>query len=145
MYRRVRKASSQPCNRSNIFCATAISFLTICCSPTSIMVANPSHLYVLYFLITACNVFVAGQNPGHGIEARQETDLSAATNPRDFYARAYHACMVHPFRIQRRLFTDTIRSYRPRAIPVHRWRRNSILCWRRQYDESPGYLVSNPV
>jgi hypothetical protein len=109
------------------------------------MIANLSHLHVLYFLVTACNVFVAGQSPGHGIEARQETDLNAATNPQDFYARAYHACMVHPFRIQRRLFTDTIRSYRPRAIPVHRWRRNSILCWRRQYDESPGYLVSNPV
>jgi len=88
------------------------------------MIANLSHLHVLYILVTACNVFVAGQSSGHGFEARQETDPNAVTNPRDFYARAYHACMVHPFRVQRRLFTDTIRSYRPRALPVHRWWRN---------------------
>jgi hypothetical protein len=110
----------------------------------SVMVAKLSHLRVLCFLVAVCNVSIAGQNLGQGIQARQETDPDAVTDPAAFYSRAFHACMVHAFRIPLRLFTDTLLSYRRRALPVHRWRRHWILR-RRQSTDSPGYVLSNPV
>ena len=70
----------------------------------SVMVGKLSHLHVLCFLVAVCNVSIAGQSPGQGIQARQGIDPGVVTDPRDFYSRAYHACMVHAFGIQLRLF-----------------------------------------